>query len=137
MHGTSIIPSKMTVEKVMKMTNLFLIIFNSFWLGFRIYLSNSLKSICRLTVSLIDERALICDHSQLTLKFCWIFEIFEFSSCRNLWKVVRKEYSLEFSELTMVYQIIDTISEWWERPFCFDFETWSLLLYNLINLKWR
>jgi hypothetical protein len=36
-----------------------------YWLGFQIYLSNSLKSICRLTVRLIDERMLICDHSQL------------------------------------------------------------------------
>ena len=69
MQGTSI-PSKNDGKKVMKYDESFSynILIRS-GLAFK-YLSNSLKSICRLTVSLIDERALICDHSQLTLKFC-------------------------------------------------------------------
>jgi hypothetical protein len=47
---------------VVNVTNIFLFIF---WSGLAFkYLSNSLKSIRRLTVSLIDERTLICDHSQ-------------------------------------------------------------------------
>jgi hypothetical protein len=46
------------------MTNLFLIILISFWLGFQIYLVKSLKSICQAPVHLIDKRGLICDHSQ-------------------------------------------------------------------------
>jgi hypothetical protein len=74
----------MTV-KVMKIRRVLNIFFINICSGLTFkYLSNYLKSICRLTVSLIDERALICDHSQLTLNICQIFEIFEFSSCRSL-----------------------------------------------------
>jgi hypothetical protein len=47
---------KMTV-KVMKMPKWsfdFILNFNSFWLGFQIYLSNSLKSFISAPVALID-----------------------------------------------------------------------------------
>ncbi len=59
--GTSI-PSKNDGKSDEKYDEkVFLIIFNSFWLGFQIF-ANSLKSICRPPVSLIDERTVICDH---------------------------------------------------------------------------
>ena len=43
--------------------------FNSFWLGFQIYLVKTLKLICQAPVRLIDKRGLICDHSQSFVYF--------------------------------------------------------------------
>ncbi len=67
----------MTVKVMKNMTKFLTFLF---WLGFQMLMtlkSNSSKSFISAPVRLIDERALICDHSQLTLKFCQIFEIFE------------------------------------------------------------
>jgi hypothetical protein len=49
--------------------------------------------------------------SKINLKFK-ASKFLKLLSCRYLWKVVRKEFSLEFSELTLVYQIVETISKW-------------------------
>jgi hypothetical protein len=55
------------------------------------------------------------------------FKTFLFSS-RHLWKMVRKGFSLFFLKLSLVEQIIETLSRWWGKPFV-------LILKNNLKLK--
>jgi hypothetical protein len=78
------------------MTNLFLIIFNSFWLGFQIF-ANSLKSFISAPVRLIDKRGSICDHSHFVNRnVCLLFgKIFVVNFDRGL-SLTYKIFSLAF-----------------------------------------
>ena len=68
---------KVKTIKVMKMTKIF-IYFNLAWLS---NISNSLKSICRAPRALINKRALICDHRNISLNFRRMFVYFQENIC--------------------------------------------------------